>query len=341
MNALEAVEFVVNDQTYNRIWTDTRYNKLVLLGLGGSYAYGTNKEGSDIDVRGIATYYARDILLGKSFNQVEFREVDTVIYSMKKMIGLLAGCNPNTIEILGLRPEHYIYISPLGQTILDNKQMFLSKLAFNTFGGYANQQLRRLENKAASKANQSQREKYILNSIINASHDFKNKYLGYDKDSIKLLIDTAIHDDFDTEIFIDINLSKYPLRDLNGMLSEMQSIVRGYETMGKRNKNAIMHDKIEKHMCHLVRLYLMAFDIFEKKEINTYRENDFDLFNRIYAGEFLDENDHPTEEFKEMIDQYEKRLKYADQNTDLPDKPDYDAINELLISANLDVIEGK
>ena len=341
MNALEAKEFVINDQSYNKIWTDERYNKLVLLGLGGSYAYGTNREGSDIDVRGIATDYARDILLGKTFEQIEFREVDTVIYSMKKMMKLLSDCNPNTIEILGLKPEHYIYVSPLGEMILKNKQLFLSKLAFNKFGGSANQQLRRLENKAASKANQSQREKYILNSIINASHDFKNKYLQYDDDSIKLLIDTAIHEEYDTEIFVNINLNKYPLRDLNGMLSEMQSIVREYETMGKRNKNAIMHDKIEKHMCHLVRLYQMAFDILEKKEIKTYRENDFDIFGRVYDGEFLDENDQPTEEFKEMIDLYEQRLKYAYQNTDLPDKPDYDAINELLISANLDVIEGE
>ena len=35
---------------------------IILLGLGGSYAYGTNIETSDIDIRGIATHSAGDIL---------------------------------------------------------------------------------------------------------------------------------------------------------------------------------------------------------------------------------------------------------------------------------------
>lgn len=31
-------------------------NKIILLGLGGSHAYGTNKEGSDLDIRGCALH---------------------------------------------------------------------------------------------------------------------------------------------------------------------------------------------------------------------------------------------------------------------------------------------
>ena len=42
-------------------------NNIILLGLGGSHAYGMNKEGSDIDIRGIALNSKDEILLGDDF----------------------------------------------------------------------------------------------------------------------------------------------------------------------------------------------------------------------------------------------------------------------------------
>lgn len=73
---------------------------------------------------------------------------------------------------------------------------------------------------------------------------------------------------------MDLSLKHYPLRDYRSMWNEMNSIVRDYDKLGKRNKHAIEHAKLSKHMMHLVRLYLMAFDILEKGEIHTYRKQD-------------------------------------------------------------------
>ena len=39
-------------------------NALMLLTLGGSHAYGMDKEGSDLDIRGIAFNSKEEILLG-------------------------------------------------------------------------------------------------------------------------------------------------------------------------------------------------------------------------------------------------------------------------------------
>ena len=65
-------------------------DNIILLGYGGSHAYGTNVEGSDVDIRGIATNSAQDILTRKGFEQVTNDETDTTIYSLEKMISLLS-----------------------------------------------------------------------------------------------------------------------------------------------------------------------------------------------------------------------------------------------------------
>ena len=46
-------------------------------------------------------------------------------------------------------------------------------------------------------------------------------------------------------------------------------------------------------------------------------------------------------EFYEMVDEYEKRLDYAKENTDLPDSPDYKKINEFVASVNERVVKGE
>ena len=175
-------------------------NNIILLGLGGSHAYGTNVEGSDIDIRGIALNSKSDILGSSNFEQVVNEATDTTIYSLRKIVSLLSSCNPNTIEILGLKPEHYLYLSPIGQELLDNKKLFLTKRAVQSFGGYAFAQLRRLDNKAARTLEQAEREQHILNSITNASYVWPDKYDCFkDGDFVNLYLDDSDLDDMDKE----------------------------------------------------------------------------------------------------------------------------------------------
>ena len=70
-------------------------------------------------------------------------------HTFNKIITLLINCNPNTIELLGLNPEHYLYLNDIGEMLLHNSYLFLSRRAINSFGGYAEAQLRRLQNALA------------------------------------------------------------------------------------------------------------------------------------------------------------------------------------------------
>ncbi len=339
---LEQIKQKIESSDYDFLRTDKHLQgNIIILTLGGSHAYGTNNENSDLDVRGCALNSKREILTNENFEQFTNTETDTTIYAFNKLIALLSNVNPNTIEMLGNKSEHYFYVSPIGKELIRNSHLFLSKKAVYSFGGYANQQLRRLDNKAARLIGQADNEKHILKTIEHASYDFKNRYFNMPEDSIKLYVDKAIQEGYDTEIFMDVNFKHYPLRDYSSMWSEMQAILKSYSKVGKRNTNAIEHGKLGKHMMHLVRLYMMCLDILEKEQIITYREQEHNLLMDIRNGKYLDDNRQPIPEFFEMVDEYEKRLDYAKENTSLPDNPNYKQINEFTASVNERVVKGE
>lgn len=316
-------------------------NNIILLGLGGSYAYGTNTESSDIDVRGCALNKKKEILTNVNFEQFENSATDTVIYSFNKLVSLLINMNPNTCEILGLKPEHYFYKSKIGQELIDNTKLFLSQRACKSFGGYASQQMYRLQQHLTNSLSQSGLEKHILKVLKEIQENFHTKYTSCENDFLKLYIDTAVQEGYDTEIFMDVNLTHYPLRDYASMWSELNSTVRSYNKIGKRNEIAVSHGKIAKHSMHLIRLYMMCIDILEKERIITYRTDKHDLLMDIRNGLYLDQDGKPTAEFFDLVHEYEKRLDYAKKNTSLPTEPNYKAINEFLMSVNERVVRGE
>lgn len=202
---------LLKSKAYGFIQSDKHLGRhVILLGLAGSYSYGTNNEKSDIDVRGVTLNRKSDLIGLTRFEQYVDTQTDTTIYSFMKMITLLLSCNPNTIELLGLNPEHYLYLHPLGQELIDNAHLFLSKRAIQSFGGYADAQLRRLQNALARDSYpQAEKEQHIFNSVKNAMYDFRKRYEPFENGAIHIYTDKALNPDFDTEIFADTNLTHY------------------------------------------------------------------------------------------------------------------------------------
>ena len=314
--------------------------RILLLGLGGSYAYGTSNENSDIDFRGITLNLPSDLIGLTEFEQYEDDGTDTVIYSFNKMIKLLLECNPNTCELLGLEDEQYLIKGSLGQELLDHKQLFLSKRAIKSFGGYASAQLRRLQNAIARDSMpQSEREQHIFRSVRNALDDFMRRYEKFDKGSIRLYIDKAEHPDLETEIFVDADYRHLPLRDYENMWSVMHTVVKDYDKIGKRNKKKD-DNHLNKHAMHLIRLFMMGIDILEKGEIITCRKDDLELLLKIRSGGYQREDKTFCSEFYDILEDYEERLKRAARESQLPDNPDMEQVEAFVEYVNRRAIEG-
>jgi uncharacterized protein len=130
--------------------------RTILIGLAGSHGYGLSRPESDLDYRGV-------FIAGKKYylglDKVEQKDggwdtepgifdfltgqKDTVIYELKKFVQLLAGANPNILELLWLK--QYPIETEVGKYLIEHRQMFLSKRVKHTYSGYAFAQIKKIE----------------------------------------------------------------------------------------------------------------------------------------------------------------------------------------------------
>jgi hypothetical protein len=324
---------------YQFLKTDPHLGKnIIFLAYGGSHAYGTNVEGSDIDIRGCALNSKTDLLGMGSFEQVVDVETDTTVYAFNKLLTLLINCNPNTIELLGCKPEHYLILTPIGKQLLDQRKMFLSQRAAISFGGYANQQLRRLENALARDAYPAEaKERHIMGSCENTVFTFPERYRSFTPEQIRLSVAQV---DSRPQVVADIHMEQVPLRALTGMVSELVEITRNYDKIHHRNKKKD-DAHLNKHAMHLVRLYLICLDILEKEEIVTYRAADHDLLVDIRNGRYQREDHTFDSAFYDLLNGLEKRLDYAREHTSLPETPDLARIEAFQMEVNERVVRDE
>ena len=297
----------------------------VLIGYGGSIAYGTNLPTSDVDIRGIYMNPLDEFIGCRPVSeQYNPSGTDITIYSLKKMVHLLLQCNPNVIEILGLRPEHYLYMTNEGQAILDNAEIFLSRQAAYTFGNYAKSQLNRLMNKSG-RAN----DQVVSNEVRSISKALSSIRKRENLKNIRI-------DEVEGVPVLTIH-EAMPIDQFASVSNEINNIHLNYKS-SSRNRKAVEHSKLAKHMMHLLRLYMMGIDILESHKIVTYREAEHDLLMDIRTGKYLKEDQvTPTAEFDELLADYTARFEKAAEETTLPKRPDTDKANKLM----MDLVKSK
>lgn len=332
---VDEIGALLKEPKYNFLRTNPHLGEnVILLTLGGSHAYGTNVETSDVDIRGCALNSRRELLGMSTFEQVVERETDTVVYGFNKLVGMLIECNPSAIEMLGCKPEHYLHLSGAGQQLLDNRKMFLSHEAADSFSGYAESQLRQLKNALARDSlSQKQKEEHIRDALERSLKAFDDRFGAFENGRIELLTAESAREDLESEVFCNIHIDKFPARDFKAILNGLSPVIGNYEKLHQKG-----HKKDDVHLnklaMHSVRAYFMALDIFEQEEINTYRGANQEFLMRIRNGAFQNADGTYMPEFFEIVRDLERRLEYAKKNTSLPEKPNLRLIEEFMISVN-------
>lgn len=314
--------------SYKQLREETE-GRLCFICLSGSYGYGTNVEGSDYDIRGVMLPTKEELIGLKHFEQRIDNETDTTIYEFNKFIKLAMANNPNVIELLGCR--EYLVFNEVGFMLLDAVDKMLSKRCINTFGGYAVAQLRGLEN-ALSKATPEKRLEQIKDTMNVAIQKLKSKNELFEKDNISVDVD-------DKGLYISLKVEKAPIGTLRAALNDILAIEFSYDKLHGRNKKKdISH--LNKHVMHLIRLYLTCFDILEKQKLITYREKDRGFLLEVRKGKFIKDG-KLTNEFYPYLETLKARMAKDIKETKLQDKPDMEYISNLVMEVNSKVIKDE
>jgi len=157
-------------------------DNLILCGYRGSVAHNMYVPDTDpnsiddIDLMGVylapLEYYV-GLGLGRRYRKSIEKFVgkyDVVHYELRKFVNLLIKSNPNVLSLLWLRDNHYIHKTYWANKLIENRNLFVSKLAYQSFTGYAYAQLKRMEH-ASTQGYMGEKRKQLVKKY---GYDCKN-----------------------------------------------------------------------------------------------------------------------------------------------------------------------
>ena len=120
------------------------YQRVILQCIIGSQAYGLSDEGSDIDRRGI--YLPPADLHWSLFGvpaQLECDATQESYWELQKFLIMALKANPNVLECL--YSPLVEKATPLAEELLGMREIFLSRLVYQTFNGYVLSQFKKMQ----------------------------------------------------------------------------------------------------------------------------------------------------------------------------------------------------
>ncbi|MBE9211584.1 nucleotidyltransferase domain-containing protein [Plectonema cf. radiosum LEGE 06105] len=347
--------------------------RTIFVGLAGSHGYGLNRPDSDYDWRGVfiapKQYY---LGFDKGIEQKDNgwsepgihsfldNSQDTVIYELRKVIQLLAGANPNVLELLWL--SEYPVLTPVGQHLINHRQLFLSKKVKHTYSGYAFAQIKKIETHRRWLLNPPQSKPLPSDFDIEDETPLAKEELNAFLEYLYLLIRGKIEFLEEAEqlyklLTADIDfkgmLKQHPLldetvektqqytnsrKDFIRLLQKSQKYQvalrewKAYQSWKEnRNPQRAGMEKSSgydlKHGMHCIRLLRSGLEILRTQEVIVDRRTIGDAadLKAILNGEYS------YDKLMQMAEDLVAEMERVYQESALPDKPDLEKINDLCI----------
>ncbi len=348
-------------------------NLILLECISGSKAYGTDLPTSDTDIKGVFVLPEEDYYGLEYTEQVSDASNDVVYYELGRFIELLYRNNPNLLELLSSPADCVRYRHPVMDRV--RPELFLSKLCQDTFAGYAMTQVRKargLNKKILNPVEphrkdvldfcyvtvgggsvparewleaRGRRQEYC--GLVNLAH-LKNVYaLYYDhmadstdgerRQGFQGIFRKADSNDVALSSVSKVNTPEgYLYFNREGYSSYCKEYKEYWDWVALRNeeryRNTLQHGKNydAKNMMHTLRLLDMAAEIATEGRVIVRRPNR-DFLLAVRRGDFS---------YEALLEMAEARISRMDdlyRASSLPDQPDYEAVNRLLVEVRREV----
>lgn len=326
--------------------------------IGGSRAYGLNTPTSDTDIRGVFILPENQFYSLEPIDQISNETNDIVYYELRKFISLCLNNNPNILELLNVPDHCVLYKNHLFDEI--KAAFFLSKKCEQSFGNYAYAQIKKARGLEKKIVNPVEKERksildfcfvldkgrsipvkdYLEQNKMNQENCGLSK-IPHMKDCFNLFHSTKLgykgiaKNTFSNEVSqSNIPKEESPLIMLffnkDGYSSYCKKYSEYWAWVDKRNEaryeNTLAHGKKydSKNMMHTFRLLHMAREIALTGEINVLRpERDYLLA--------IKEGQYEYEDLVESAGALKEELGDLYANSNLPETPDKERAEELLI----------
>lgn len=334
-----------------------RENNLIILEcISGSKAQGLDTVNSDTDIKGVFILPKKEFYGLHYIEQVNNETNDIVFYELGRFMELLSFNNPNILELLNTPKDSIIFKHEYLDEIKTEK--ILSKLCKDTFGKFAESQIKKakgLNKKIVNPVNEERKSvlsfcyvnyengsipllKFLeikkwkqencglvnisnMKDIYGLYHDENNIFNGIIKsENSNNVCLSSIPKDKKQEAILYFNVDGYSVY--------CKEYKEYWDWVSKRNEERYQNTQNNgknydaKNMMHVFRLLEMAYEIGLENKVIVKRENR-EFLLKIKNGYF------EYDELLAMSEDLYGKIDIAYSNSNLPEKPDLNYINEL------------
>jgi len=298
--------------------------------IGGSHLYGTSTPSSDQDFVGIFLPPLDYVLGLKSVQEVELgikdkskdgkntaEAIDRKLYEFRKFLNLALGSNPNIIELLFANEDAIVYLNSYGEQLLNIRHHFPSKMCMQKFIGYAHSQ------------------KHKMTIRRDHFNELRDGYGFLGLCDPKLTMGQV----YDRMIDCDTNCKTFTKKETGmhihcgdicfepGVYAKkaMKMLKERLDKATNRSELVLKHGYDTKFASHLIRLLQEGLMLLEHGE----------LMFPLPTSELLLEIKHGKWEIQqvlELADKLEAKMDQVVENTTLPSKPNFKAVEEVCIN---------
>lgn len=336
---------------------------IIFEGVVGSQAYGISTPTSDIDTKGVFIQPIEDILGFGYVEQVSDAKNDRTFFEVRRFLQLLQTANPTMLELLHLPEDCVRYKHPIMDVIFAHKDLFVTQVCRNSFGGYAIDQIKKARglNKRIVKVAEDDKvpvRKTVLEFCFAIENGrsipimtlLDNKGLDVDKCGLSkiphghdlyALYYSEEHNyqgiaDKDSN---DVRLSSIPIGETpiatmnfnkDAYSLHCKEYKENVDWIANRNPHRFADNMLHgkgydgKNLAHCHRLLDMAIEIGEDRGVNVRRPNREQLLS-IRRGEY---------DYDQLISEAEYKIKRIDEiykDSSLPPTMDRSFVDALLI----------